>query len=322
MKYLVTIIIILSSLRFFAQNTGSDITNIDSSYNEKSYVLQVDSIYIKGTLLLPDTTGKVPVVLIIAGSGPTDRNGNNPVMQNNSLKMLAEGLADNNIASLRYDKRGIAKSKIENLKESDLRFEDYINDAVDWTKILKADTTFNKLVIIGHSEGSLIGMVAALKSGADKYISLAGTGKPANQIIRDQLKSQPEYISQPAIKTLEILEKGDTTHSVTPMLYSFFRPDVQPYLLSWFKYDPAKEIAKLKMQVLLVQGTTDIQVSMENLDLLKKAKPDAETLIIDGMNHILKTAPEDKMKNIATYYNPTLPIAKGLLEGIVEFIKK
>jgi fermentation-respiration switch protein FrsA (DUF1100 family) len=165
-------------------------------------------------------------------------------------------------------------------------------------------------------------MVAALKSGADKYISLVGTGKPANQIIRDQLKSQPEYISQPAIKTLEILEKGDTTHSVTPMLYSLFRPDVQPYLLSWFKYDPAKEIAKLKMQVLLVQGTTDIQVSMENLDLLKKAKPDAETLIIDGMNHILKTAPEDKMKNIATYYNPTLPIAKGLLEGIVEFIKK
>ncbi len=289
---------------------------------EKTVTLQVDTINIEGSLLLPDTINKYPVALIIAGSGPTDRNGNNPMMQNNSLKMLADSLLKYNIASLRYDKRGIAKSKIKNLNESELRFEDYINDAVKWVEKLKKDTNFNEIVIIGHSEGSLTGMIAAQKSGADKYISLAGTGKPANQIIRDQLKSQPEYVSHPAIKVLEILEKGDTTHTVPPLLLSLFRPEIQPYLISWFKYDPAKEIQKLKIPVLLVQGTTDIQVATENHDILRNANPNADTLVVSGMNHILKEAPADRMKNVTTYYNPDLPLAKGLIEKIVEFIKR
>ncbi len=305
--------LILIPFLFFVLNLYSQV--------EKTISLKVDSIKIEGTLLLPDTTEKIPVALIIAGSGPTDRNGNNPMMKNNSLKMLADSLAKYNIASLRYDKRGIAKSSIKNLKETDLSFDDYINDAVKWVEKLKKDTSFNEIVIIGHSEGSLIGMVAALRAEADKYISLAGTGKPANQILRDQLKAQPEYVTNAALPILEILEKGDTTHNVSPLLASLFRPDIQPYLISWFRYDPAKEIKKLVIPVLLVQGTTDIQVSMENLDLLKQAKSDADTLVLTGMNHILKEAPADRLKNIETYYNPELPLAKGLVIKIVEFIK-
>jgi len=317
-KFFIVLFPVLFSLPFFGQNTP--VKNQDSSYIEKTLILQMDTISIEGTLLLPRIKGKIPIALIIAGSGPTDRNGNNPVMQNNSLKMLAEGLAKNNIASLRYDKRGIGKSKIKNLKESDLRFENYINDAIKWIEKLKKDSSFGKIIIIGHSEGSLIGMIAAQKSPVDKYISLSGTGKSANQIIRDQLKSQPDYVRAPAIKILEILEKGDTTHSVPQFLYSLFRPEVQPYMISWFKYNPAKEIQKLDIPVLLIQGTTDIQVSTENLDLLKKAKPEADTLLIPGMNHILKEAPIDRMKNIETYYKPDLPLVKGLVQKITKFI--
>ena len=321
MKFFLPILIIFISLRLFAQNNISNKIKSDSAIVEKTVILEVDSIKIEGTLLLPDTTEKIPVVLIIAGSGPTDRNGNNPMMKNNSLKMLANNLAKYHIASLRYDKRGIAKSSIKDLKETDLRFDDYINDAVKWVEKLKKDSSFSEIVIIGHSEGSLIGMIAALRAGVDKYISLAGTGKPANQIIRDQLKAQPEYVTNAALPILEILEKGDTTHNVSPLLASLFRPDIQPYLISWFKYDPAKEIGKLDIPVLLVHGTTDIQVSMENLDLLKQAKPDADILVIPGMNHILKEAPADRLKNIETYYNPDLPLAKGLIKKIVKFIK-
>ena len=319
-KFPLSIFMIIVYFHLFAQINTIKLKP-DSSFIEKTVILEVDSIKIEGTLLLPNTTAKIPVVLIIAGSGPTDRNGNNPIMKNNSLKMLADSLAKYNIASLRYDKRGIAKSKIKNLKESDLRFEDYINDAVRWFEKLKKDTSFSEIVIMGHSEGSLIGMVAALKAGADKYISLAGTGKSANQIIRDQLKAQPEYITNAALPLLKILEKGDTTHNVPPLLASLFRPDIQPYLISWFGYDPAKEIKKLDIPVLLVQGTTDIQVSVDNLELLKQANPDVDTLIVNGMNHILKEAPADRLKNLETYYKPDLPLAKGVVKKIVEFIK-
>lgn len=277
---------------------------------------------IEGTLLFPDKEKNIPIALIIAGSGPTDRDGNNPYMKNNSLKMMTEGLSEKGIATLRYDKRGIAKSKDAGLKENDLRFENYIDDVIQWVNLLKKDKRFTKVIIIGHSEGSLIGMIASQQAKVDKFISIAGAGRPASDIIRTQLEGQPSIVLDAALPIIDKLEKGDTISDVPQMLNTLFRPSVQPYIISWFKYDPQIEIAKLKIPILIIQGTTDIQVTVNEAELLKKAGSNTKLEIIEGMNHILKEVEMDRQKNIQTYSQPDLPLKEGLIEIISEFINK
>ena len=191
---------------------------------EEEITLKTKTGDIKGSLLIPSFSEKTAVVLIIAGSGPTDRNGNNPMMTNNSLKMLAKELQKNGIASVRYDKRGIGESKNSGLQEIDLRFEDYVQDVEEWIKLLKEDERFSNIIVLGHSEGSLIGMIASHKQEAKKFISVAGVGIPAGDIIRKQLKGQPQFVLDESLKIIEKLENGETVENVSQMLYSLFRP--------------------------------------------------------------------------------------------------
>jgi pimeloyl-ACP methyl ester carboxylesterase len=283
-------------------------------------VLETKTGKIRGTMLSPDNKAAVPVVLIISGSGPTDRDGNNMMMKNNSLKMLAEELLKNNIASVRYDKRGIAESKDAGVEEKNMRFDDLVGDASEWIKILKQDKRFSKVLVAGHSEGSLIGMIAAKNAGADGFISIAGAGRAADEILKEQLKSQPESVTSICYPILDSLKKGRTVDSVPKMLYSLFRPSVQPYMISWFKYDPQIELKKLNIPILILQGTTDIQVSESDAKLLFDSNNRSEYHLIKGMNHILKEAEEDRQKNIATYSDPGLPIKNELISDIVNFI--
>ena len=289
---------------------------------EEEITLETKTGDIKGSLLIPSVSEKTAVVLIISGSGPTDRNGNNPMMTNNSLKMLAIELQKKGIASLRYDKRGIGESKNSGLQEIDLRFENYIQDVEGWIKLLKEDERFSNIIVLGHSEGSLIGMIASHKQEAKKFISVAGVGIPAGDILRKQLKGQPQFVLDESLKIIEKLENGETVKKVSQMLYSLFRPSVQPYIISWFKYDPQKEIAKLDIPVLIVQGTTDIQVSVSDANKLALANKKSRKQIIEGMNHILKEAVMDRQKNIQTYSIPDLPLKKELIEVVVKFIEE
>ena len=272
-----------------------------------------------GTLLIPDIKDSIPVVLIISGSGPTDRDGNQPNLKNNSLKYLAEGLAKSGIASLRYDKRGIGQSKIE-ISESELRFEDYIKDAQNWISELKKDTRFNKIVVIGHSEGSLIGMIAAKNANPDKYISIAGISKTADQIILEQTKSLPSELHSEIEVVLDSLRHGIIVKNTNPKLAMLLRPSVQPYMISWIKYNPSEEIKKLDVPILIIQGITDIQVGVENAQQLADSNKNTELKIIENMNHILKNSEMDRTKNIATYMNPDLPINEEVIPTIVDFI--
>ncbi len=277
-----------------------------------------------GMLELPASKPPFPVALLISGSGPTDRDGNSRLLpgKNNSLKMLAEGLAGQGIASLRYDKRGIGESKTVGLKEEDLRFETYVDDAVRWGQYLQKDNRLRALAIIGHSEGSLIGMLAARKLPADGYISIAGAGRPGGQIILLQLRSQPIHpdLMKQVEDIVSALEHGQTVDSVPQGFGALFRESVQPYLISWFQYDPAKEIAKLTMPVLILQGTNDIQASISEANLLAGANPKAKLVVMEGMNHILKEVPEGRDKQVASYSDPSLPLAAKLLDEISRVI--
>jgi alpha/beta superfamily hydrolase len=290
----------------------------NDKFNETSVVLETEKGQIFGTLTIPEKFEKGQIALIIAGSGPTNRNGNNKMMKNNSLKYLAEELSKKGIASIRYDKRGIEESKSAGINEKELRFEDYINDAKDWIKFIRKDKKFTSLTIIGHSEGSLIGMIAAEE--ADKFISIAGIGKSSDKILKEQLNSQSKEIIENSNLIIDSLKNGNLVTSINPLLFSIFRPSVQPYLISWFKYDPQIEIKKLKIPVLIAQGTNDIQVKEEEAKLLLNAYPSAKMTIIKDMNHVLKIVKGDKEENIASYNNPDIKIAKELIQSISDFI--
>ena len=288
--------------------------------NEEIVTLSTQTGDIEGTLLIPETDKTPPVALIITGSGPTDRNGNNPMMTNNSLKMLATDLNKNGIASLRYDKRGVAKSRNDGFKESDFKFEHLIQDAKDWIALLNQDDRYSDIIVIGHSEGSLIGMIASQDANVSKFISIEGAGQTVDKLIKSQLESQPPMVLEKSLPILDKLVHGETVENVPTMLNSLFRPSVQPYLISWFKYDPQIEIAKLKIPVLIIQGTTDIQVNVDEAERLANANQKAVIKMIEGMNHIMKVAELERQKNIQTYYQPELPLADGLVKSIVDFI--
>lgn len=291
---------------------------------EEDITLNTPTGDIHGKIMLPDGGTPCPVVLIIAGSGPTDMNGNNAGMTNNSLLYLARELAAEGIASVRYDKRAIGKSAAACTNEEELRFDHYINDAAAWADKLAGDSRFTKVIIAGHSEGSLIGMVAAQRSKAVKgYISIAGCGSPAYEILEEQLKSQPAWIQEQSASISKELREGRTVKEVPYYLMSLYRKSVQPYLISWFAYDPAAEIAKLDIPVLILQGDKDIQVGIEEAEKLHAAHPASSLYIIKDMNHVLKHCTTmQQMAQMATYSKPELPIKPELVEYIVEFVKK
>jgi pimeloyl-ACP methyl ester carboxylesterase len=276
-----------------------------------------------GTLQRPASAKPVPVALIIAGSGPTDRDGNTPLLPGkpNSLKMLADGLLAHGIASLRYDKRGVGTSRMAAGHEGEARFQTLADDAAGWIRMLRNDPHFSTITVIGHSEGSLLGMIAARTAAADGYVSIAGVGRPADRILHDQLSARlPTELDAEADHILTELAAGRTVDSVPPPLAPVFRRSVQPYLISWFAVDPAAEIARLHIPVLIAQGTTDIQVAPSEARLLATAQPHATLLMIEGMNHVLKLASGDVAQQMPSYSDPTLPLPTQLIDGIATFI--
>jgi len=315
MKKILLFLSVLFLTSIYAQNAKQD------TFKETNVTLKINVDQLFGTLTVPDNVKKCPVALLIAGSGPTDRNGNNPMMKNNSLKMLAEALAQNGIASLRYDKRGIGESKPAATAESSLVFENYTEDAKSWINFLKQDKRFTQLIIIGHSEGSLIGMIASAK--AAKFISIAGAGESADKLLKNQISSKSnKQIEDMTFPIIDSLKSGNQVKKVDPMLNSLFRPSIQPYLISWFKYDPQIEIKKLTIPVLIIQGNNDLQVDVKDAENLSKASKNSELVIIDKMNHIMKTIEGDKQANMESYKNENLPISETMINKIVSFIKK
>ena len=269
---------------------------------------------------------KSSIVLIHPGSGPTDRDGNSALLpgKNNSLKYLAEHLKNKGIPSLRIDKRGIAASAAAGPKEKDLRFETYVNDTVSWVKHLQ-QIGYQNIIILGHSEGSLIGMLATQKENVSGYISIAGPARSADQLLLQQLRpnliDHPELLNK-AEKIVSQLKKGKTSKNPPANLAPIFRPSVQPYMISWFKYDPTLEIAKIKQPILIVQGSTDVQVPISAAKKLHAAVPNSQLVIIDSMNHVLKNIQGDVIQQLPSYSNPKLPLNQKLGETIVQFVKK
>lgn len=274
-----------------------------------------------GTLLTPAEPRAAAVIL--PGSGPTDRDGNSPLgITASTYRLLAEALAEDGITTVRIDKRGVGESAAAAAaSETDIRFTHYVDDARSWATDLARRTGRPCVWLIGHSEGALIAEAAAQDNAAVcGLVLLSGAGRPAADVLREQLANLPEPLKAQAFAALTELEAGRMATETPPQLAALFRPSVQPYLISWFPFDPAALLAAYDGPVLIAQGTTDIQVSMADADALAAAQPNAERAVFEGVNHVLKTAPLDQAANVATYSNPALPLAPGVAEAVSQFI--
>lgn len=285
--------------------------------------LQLDTMLgkISGTLTVPQDGSATWVVLMIGGSGPTDRDGNNPHAVNNSFKMLAHSLAGAGIASVRYDKRGVGASAAAAAGEDQLRFNTYVDDAAAWIELLKSTRRFARIAILGHSEGALTAMLAAKSAKPQAYISIAGTGRKASDVLRAQMAGKlPDDLAKENERILSSLENDEKVTTVPAALLTLYRPGVQPYLISWFKHNPTQILQTISVPILLIQGTTDIQVELRDFEMLSEAVPTATRRTIPGMNHILKLVDSDRSKQIASYNDGSLPISPTVITTIGQFL--
>ncbi len=309
MKKLILLIGLFFSAISFGQNfIGQDITI---------------SNYIEGTLLIPNSKTST-VAIIIPGSGPNDRDGNQNFMKNNALKYLAEDLTSEGIATFRYDKRALTMLK-KGASEKQIKqvtFDDFVSDAIKVVNYLKDTKHYTNIYIIGHSQGSLVGMLAATEN-VNGFISISGPGKSIDQVILEQIAMMgANDLVESAKKTFEVLKSGETDKNFNPGLANIFNLDVQPFIRSWMKYSPSEELKKLSIPTLLINGDNDIQVSPKDAELLKKGKPNSEIVIIPHMNHVLKTVEsKDQQENAKTYNMPQLKNTPELAKVICTFIK-
>ncbi|NNK69416.1 MAG: alpha/beta hydrolase [Flavobacteriaceae bacterium] len=294
-------------------------TNINAQNGEfEEKAVSVDKL-IDGTLLTPKHSERPDLAIIIGGSGPTDRNGNQNFMQNNAIKKLAETLSSNGIASFRYDKR-IVKQIRRGKVDGSIMFDDFVSDAVSALKYFKKSGSFDDIVLIGHGQGSLVGILAS-KSGVDGFVSIAGSGKSIDQVILEQVEKTAPMFTEDTKKVLETLKKGEITYDYPEALESIFSEDLQPFMANWMKYIPEKEIAELQIPMLIINGTKDLQVSTEEATNLSSAAKNSELLLIDKMNHIFVIIEGDDLENSKSYNESYRKISEELSQAIITFVQ-
>ena len=283
---------------------------------------------LKGTMLAPKSRGG-PVVLIIPGSGPTDRDGNNPLgVKAATYRLLAEGLAKHGMATVRIDKRGMFGSAGAVKDANAVTIPDYAKDVRSWIGSIRNTTGASCIWLLGHSEGAVVALAAA-EDAKDVcgLVLVAAPGRPLGQVLREQLRANPANapVLEQARAGIASLEAGKPveTAGMHPALMSLFAPPVQKFMMSLLSYDPAKMLRRYEKPVLIVHGQRDIQVGDEDARRLQNSNARARLVMLPQVNHVLKMVSSgDRAANLATYTNPALPLAPGIVEAIADFIRK
>ena len=285
-------------------------------------VVGVDTLF--GTLVVPGSTKPVPLVLVFAGSGPTDRDGNTTLLKgkNDCYRMLADSLRERGIATLRYDKRGVGQSWRASKSESELKLGTYVDDAMVWARTYRHDPRFKTLIYLGHSEGALIATLAAKEQTPDALVLVAGAGRPAKDVIHEQLRrSVSAEIVRKSDAITDTLVAGKEAFDIPPILMSLYRPSIQPYMRSWLAVDPAAELKSIKVPTMVIWGTSDIQISRDDFDRLAAARGGIDKLLVTNMNHVLKPTLEDPMAQMSSYSDSTIMLHPHLLPPLTKFLR-
>lgn len=312
--FVVAGLFVLGGVAGFLSEMGEDAAPVASEINAGA---------LAGTLL--SAHDRDPVVLMVPGSGPTDRDGNSPMgVATDAYRLLAEALAEEHIATVRIDKRGMFGSAGAGDPNA-VTPADYVADIHAWIDAIREARGSDCVFLLGHSEGALmVSLAAEGREDVCGLILVAGMGRRMGEVIREQLSANPANapLLDQAMATLTELEAGRQVDvsAMHPALVPLFAPQVQDYLIATLNLDPVEAVNRANKETLIVQGKTDLQVSVEDARLLNRARK-TKLQLIDGMNHVLKEAPADRAANLATYLDPTLPLAPGLVRRIEDFVE-
>ena len=301
-KYIALAIIILT-LKLNAQNYSE--SNI--SINENIY----------GSIVEPKSRSNSSLVIFIGGSGPIDRDGNQSFMKCDMFKKLAYSLSKKGISSFRYDKRVVTQIRKGKLDKK-ITFDDFVSDAIAIIDFF--ESKYNSIVIAGHSQGSLVGLLS-INEGVSGFISLSGAGRTIDMVIEDQISKTAPMLLEDTKRIFKILRSGKITEDFPLPLYSLFNIEIQPFMISWMQYDPKKIIAKIPIPSLIINGDNDLQVDEKEAKLLYNSAQNSEILIVKNMNHVLVEIEGDELKNVKSYNNPELKISEIVIEKMIEFIE-
>lgn len=302
-KYIVLAILILT-LKLNAQN-----------YKENNISIN-DNIY--GSIVEPKSRSNSNLVIFIGGSGPIDRDGNQSFMKCDMFKKLAYSLSEKGISSFRYDKRVVTQIRKGKLDKK-ITFDDFVSDVIAIIDFF--ESKYNSIVIAGHSQGSLVGLLS-IKEGVSGFISLSGAGRTIDMVIEDQISKTAPMLLDDTKNIFKILRSGKITEDFPLPLYSLFNIEIQPFMISWMQYDPKKIIAKIPIPSLIINGDSDLQVDEKEAKLLYNSAQNSEILIVKNMNHVLVEIEGDELKNVKSYNNPDLKISELVIEKMVEFIER
>jgi uncharacterized protein len=271
-------------------------------------------------LTIPDGVEKPPVALLIAGSGSTDHDGNGPQAKPATLKKLAEQLAAQKIATLRYDKRGAGGWKPEFGKPEDFRFKDYVDDAVSLVNYLRNSGKFSRIVVIGHSEGGLVAILAARQVQIDRLVLLVTAARRQGDLVKAQLEKRqiPPDILDPILKAIDSIMAGQIVDP--PPRGLAIAPSMQPSVASAFTIDPIEPIKSIDRPILIVGGGHDVQVARLDFSALSAAAQIAKTLWLPDMNHVLVDVTDDA-DNLAAYNQPERALDAAMIDAVADFIQ-
>ncbi|WP_109851866.1 alpha/beta hydrolase [Aquimarina sp. AU58] len=276
--------------------------------------------YIEGSLVTPYSEGNVPLVIFIMDAGAINRDGNDRMSKNDTFKQLSYELAKEGIATYRYDKR-LFKMDGLGIKEHEISLDHYIEDAISIIDYFNKNGKYKKIIIAGHGQGSLVGMIAA-KGRANGFISIAGNAASIDQVIIEQIAKQAPGLDKSASVAFKQLKENGRATNYDPALESIFRYNLQPFMSSWIKYNPSDEILKLEMPIFIIYGDKDIQVELIQAEKFKEIIPQAEYLFVTNMNHILKEIKGGRLENHKSYNEPFRKIMPEVLTGITNFVNQ
>jgi uncharacterized protein len=287
----------------------------DASSEESK--IRVDNL--DAVLTTPPNAERPPVALLIAGSGSTDHDGNGPQVKPATLKKLAQQLAARNIATLRYDKRGAGGWRPEFGKPEDFRFKDYVDDAAALLNYLRRGSKFARVVVVGHSEGGLVAILAARRVPVDRLVLLATAARKQGDLVKAQLerKQIPADVLAPILKAIDSIMAGQIVDPPPPGLA--VAPSMQPSVASAFTEDPIDPLKLIERPILIVGGGRDRQVARLDFVALSAAAPLAKTLWIPDMNHVLVDV-ADENDDLAAYNQPERPLDTALVDSVAAFI--
>jgi pimeloyl-ACP methyl ester carboxylesterase len=279
--------------------------------------IQNNEIELPGTLTFIQE--KSPLIIWVHGSGNVDRNGNqDPIVKANYIKQFRDSVNKNGISFYSYDKRTANKKNMSVLLKG-IALTDFTSDVQKVINHFKNDARFTKIILVGHSQGSLVAMLAT--KNATKYISIAGAGENVDKTIVKQVTAQSAEFGKIAAAHFKELKETGKVENVNPNLISIFAKQNQSFWRSWMLIDPTKEIKKIKIPVLIINGDKDLQVKIEDAKALHAANSKSDLVIIENMNHVLKDIQKDE-DNMKSYYSAEFPLSKKLIKTIVSFVKK